>query len=264
MPELPDVEVLKFYFQTTSVDQEISTVRERGESLLSDIEFADFKDQVEGQSFERVERRGKFLIVHFHNFDKKLVLHFGMTGDLHYTRSEESFKDKDEHTKMIFDFDNDFELRIISVRKLGHIYLVSDVGDVDLLEEMGPEPLEIDKGDFLNLLQKYSRKKIKTFLMDQRVIPGIGNIYSDEILFRSGIQPERKVRSLSTKERKTLFKAMSSVLSEAIDYTKKGQFPDQWLASHRQDMVCPNDEEHHLNKELVGGRAAIFCPFCQN
>ena len=263
MAELPDVEIFKIYLQTTALNQKIAAIKKRDNPLLKGISFSDFQKELRGDSFEKVERRGSFLIISLKESSQKLVFAFGTTGDLHYTRSEEDFKKQDQYTKLIFSFDNGFELRVTSIREQGAIYLVKDLKEVAAFDSLGESPLDIEKDSFLELLTIKKEEVLKAFLMNDENLAGIGDVYSDEIAFQAGLDPQRHVRSLSTKERKTLFKTMRKVLTEAIEYTKKDSFPEFWLKEHLQDMVCPNNEKHHLNKELVQGHRAVFCPDCQ-
>src|SRR6056297_895865 len=263
MAELPDVEIFKIYLQTTSLQQKIKDIKERDHSLLQKVKFPEFKKKLAGTSFKKVRRKGSFLIIELEGTSQKLVFGFGPTGDLHYTRSEEDFQKEDHYTKLIFDFDNEFELRLISIRDSRGIYLVKDLKEIESLGSLGESPLEIEKKDFLDLLMTHKNLHLKTFLMNPEILAGIGDVYSDEISFQTGLDPERLVKSLSTKERKDLFRTMKEVLTAAIDYTKKGSFPSSWLREHREDMICPLHEKHHLNKELIDRHRAIFCPECQ-
>ena len=109
------------------------------------------------------------------------------------------------------------------------------------------------------------QKNIKAFLMDQRNIAGIGNIYSDEILFQAKISPQRKIEDLTQKEKKVLFQKTRYVLTKATKFLiSLREFPKSWLEPHRHtDRICPRNKNHKLSREIIGGRPAIFCHICQ-
>ena len=266
MPELPDVEKFKRYFEKTSLNKKIVEVECKAKRLIKKITFKDFRKKLIGKTFQSCWRRGKFLIVKVKESSEKLVIHFGMTGSLKYVKSEAIKSEKDKFARLIFKFKNGDEFRWLNVRKLGKVYLVKDLKEIKLLKEMGEEPLKISKKEFLELLSKKENRNIKSFLLDQREIAGIGNIYSDEILFRAKINPHRKIKTLNLKEREKLYKAMIEVLKQAIQIQCfEEKFPENlWLIPHRnKDMKCPRNKNHRLKREIIASRAAIYCPKCQ-
>lgn len=266
MPELPDVEQFKKHFEKNCLHKKISDVKAESKNLIRRVVFEDFKESLTGHHFKSVRRRGKFLIAEVEGIEEEILFHFGMTGNLHYTKQEAPKEDEDKFTRVTFEFKNGYELRWINMRKFGRIYFVKEPEKLDLIKEMGPEPLELSEKEFINLIENHSRKNIKSFLMDQRDIAGIGNIYSDEILFQTRIDPHRDIKTLNYEEKKNLYKNMKEVLEEAIKIgPPEGEFsPQHWMIPHRhQDMKCPRDDNHHLKKKTIAGRSAIYCPKCQ-
>jgi formamidopyrimidine-DNA glycosylase len=185
-------------------------------------------------------------------------MHFGMTGYLAFKKEGQN---PEKHARVIFKFTNGDRLEWTNRRLLGKIYFVNRPEDVGAIGKMGPEPLEIDEEEFLNLLAKKKAKGVKAFLMNQADIGGIGNQYSDEILFRAGINPRRKVASLKDEEKRLIYESMNRVLNEAIGIgAPEGVFDASWLISHRDtDMICPLDGSE-LKKEMIAGRSSVFCP----
>jgi formamidopyrimidine-DNA glycosylase len=217
MPELPDVEYFTSYFKRTSLHKKIDAVKCLRASLLKKITQKDFVSRLEGKKFQDASRRGKFLIASLKGTENNLILHFGMTGDLQYRKMGKDKAPYDEvYAKVVFQFRNGYELLWINKRKFGKVYLVDKPERIDLIRQMGPEPLEISKKDFLATLEEKKRKNVKSFLMDQRDIAGIGNEYSNEILFRCGIHPKKRIQSLKEADRKQLYKTMKSTLKKAI------------------------------------------------
>ncbi|MFQ5861958.1 MAG: Fpg/Nei family DNA glycosylase [Candidatus Brocadiales bacterium] len=264
MPELPDVEGFKRYFKNTSLNKKIVGVECPAKDLIKKITFVRFKEKLIAKRFKNAWRRGKFLIIEIKGIPEKLVIHFGMTGNLHYVKQGKE-RGKDRFSRLIFKFENSYELRWLDMRKLGKVYLVKDPKEIKLIKEMGPEPLGLSRPGFLGLLQGHKGKNIKAFLLDQRDIAGIGNIYSDEILFKAQINPHRKIKTLNLKEKEKICQAMSRVLKGAIRIQPpSGKFGLSWLLSHRgKDMRCPKNKSHQLKREIIANRAATYCPTCQ-
>ena len=265
MPELPDVESFKNYFKKTALNKKVVEVECSSRDLIKKIIFKDFKKKLIGKTFQNVFRRGKFLIIKLREIPEKLVLHFGMTGGLHYTEQDTERTGEDRFTRLCFKFNNGYELRWLNMRKLGKVYLIKDPSQIKLIKEMGPEPLSLSKKEFLELLKEYSFKNIKSFLLDQTNIAGIGNIYSDEIMFQARINPHQKIEDIKKEKREKLYKEMKYVLKKATEIMNSDkEFPKSWLIAHRhQDMKCPRNKNHNLKREIIAGRPAYFCPICQ-
>jgi len=267
MPELPDVEYFKFYFKRTSLHKKIENITCESKELLQNLGFDKFKKKLLGTQFKNAYRRGKFLIIEVKELEEKLLLHFAMTGSLHYVKQGTEKTDEDRFTRLTFQFDNDFELRWRNMRKLGKIYLLEDLQKIDLLNEMGPEPLDLKKDEFIKLIDSHPRQMIKSFLMSQNNLAGIGNVYSDEILFRAKIHPRTKIKNLSNKDTNKLYNEMQQVLKDAIEVMEKKDWKfsaEEWIIPHRhEDENCPRYKTHNLVSKKVAGRTAIFCPKCQ-
>jgi len=261
MPELPDIENFVQYFKYTSLHKKVEAVKCGDEDLIKNTTSSGLGRALKGKQFINAYRRGKFLITEIKDSDYKLVFHFGMTGYFRYGKPENADPDENKHAYLIISLRNGYELRWINIRKLGEIYLVKNIKEVPLIKNMGPEPLKISKKEFFDILKDHEIKNIKSFLMDQKDIAGIGNEYSDEILFRAHIDPHRKIKSLSKKERKKLYNIIQDTLKRAIDAGPPyGKMNSSWLVAHRKDMVCPKNKKHKLVKEKIAGRSAIFCP----
>lgn len=266
MPELPDLEYLKFYFENNAIDKTIQNITCEAPELIQDISFEKFKKQLTGTQFNNPKRRGKFLVIEISNRNLTLALHFAMTGSLHYTKQGAEKVGDDRFTRLAFQFENGYEMRWLNMRKLGKIYLVQALEDIDLIENMGPEPLDLSLKEFEHELDKHSNKMLKSFLMDQNDIAGIGNVYSDEILFHSKLHPRKKIKSLNTPEKENLYTNMRQILQRGSEIRINNQrfHKDKWIIPHRnEDMQCPANEEHKLISKKVSGRTAIFCPECQ-
>lgn len=264
MPELPEVENLKQYFKSTCLHQKISDVEAKTRSLIEKASFADFRDTLYGKSFSNAWRRGKFMIAELDRDPHKVVFHFGMTGNLQYGKVDNLSNEDIEYSQVTFRFADDYTLLWVNIRKFGRIYLVKDINEIKTLREMGPEALEISEQDFLDLLIAHGNKNIKAFLMDQSDIAGIGNEYSNEILFQAEIDPHAEIQGLSEDDRRKIYSIMRRYLEKAIELKPpEVDFPDSWLLSHHDDMKCPKNSRHDLEKETIAGRSALYCPLHQ-
>lgn len=265
MPELPEVESFKRYFENTSLNKKIIDIKCRDKNLIKGISFKDFRRRLIGKSFKRASRRGKFLIIETKRSDERLVMHFGMSGGFYYEKKKIDPGGEDRFSRLFFKFKNKDVLHWLDMRKFGKVYLVKDPKQIRLIGQMGPEPLELSKIDFLKLLRAHNHKNIKAFFLGQRDIAGIGNIYSDEILFQTQTDPGRKIKTLDSNKRARLYRAMVKVLKEAIEIiSASGEFRPSWLLSHRgEDRRCPRDRGHRLKRKIIAGRATIYCPICQ-
>lgn len=258
MPELPDVEYFCKYLKSTALHQKIKSVRCGDSYVFKDTDYRALGRVLGAETLDDAYRRGKFLIIETSNEPWKLVLHFGMTGYLKYLKTINS--KPDHHAHLIIKFKNGYELRWFNQRKIGQVKLVKDICEVPLIRDMGPEPFALEEEAFLDLLEDHEIKNIKSFFMDQTDIAGIGNEYSDEILFKAGIDPHRKIEDLSEKERKNLYKVMQKTLKRAIKLQPpKSGLTRTWLISHRDDLKCPKGD-HKLKKEKIAGRSGIWCP----
>jgi formamidopyrimidine-DNA glycosylase len=258
MPELPDVEVLRRYLQSTALHHEITDVDLRAEALLEETQPERLSGALVGQQFESTRRHGKYLFVALDGGDW-LVLHFGMTGDLKY------FKDPDqdpEYDRLLLQFANGYHLAYIAPRKLGEADVIDKPEDLIQDRGLGPDVKDPDftLETFKQLLGS-RRGMIKTALMDQQLMAGIGNVYSDEILFQARIHPRTKVKDLDGQKLEELYQTMNGVLDTAIDCQAiPGRLPDSYLTpQHHQGGVCPLCGET-VQRVKVGGRSAYYCP----
>lgn len=257
MPELPEITLYRNYVQETSLDKTIKKLEFPDASLLQ-APAEKFKKELVGQKLMAAERLGKYLSLATTG-KSSLIFHFGMTGKLEYYANQ----DPPKYSKMILYFENDYQLAFTCRRKLGKIYLAETLDSFRKEHELGPDALEISEKEFLNLLQEKTGS-IKVVLTDQHVISGIGNVYSDEMLYQCEIHPKAKTINISVPDKKRLFKKMKQVLETAIK--KEGvrkDFPKTWLIQYREDGAdCPQCDGK-VRKIKVGGRSTYFCPSCQ-
>ena len=263
MPELPDVEVMRRYLDSTALHKKIEDLEIRAEILIPGegaSRVDRLKAQTVGHAFESTRRHGKWFFARLDgDSDKFFVFHFGMTGDLKYFKNME---DEPDYTRALFRFVNGYQLAYISQRKLGELEVIDSVKAFIKDKDLGPDALDPDfDQDAFKKAVEGRHAMIKTTLMDQSIIAGIGNVYSDEILFQAGIYPRRKIDEMDEGEIEELFHTMKDVLETAIEHqADPDQFPEDYLTPHRHEGGhCPKCGAE-LKKVQVGSRHAYYCP----
>jgi formamidopyrimidine-DNA glycosylase len=270
MPELPDVETYKRYLNATSLHQEINEVEVRSPILVEtddqpqadgaagEMSVQELEARLKGHSFASTCRYGKWLFVELDDGDW-LVLHFGMSGSLAY------FKDMEKdppYDQFLITFANGYHLAYDAARKLGEIEVIQDPAVFIREKGLGPDVLapDFDVETFLEILED-RRGMIKPALMDQELVAGIGNVYSDEILFQAGIHPRREVDELDEGQRSEIYEKMQQVLRTAIErQADPERLPDSYIIPHRHpEGQCPRCGGE-LKQVQVSGRTAYYCP----
>lgn len=247
MPELPEVETYARYFAKHALRQRVKSVRVLDERILADIRKETFVRKLRGRTFTEVRRHGKHL---FANAGTTwLHLHFGMTGDLSYYREEPP-----RFAKVVFDFDDGAHLAFEDMRLFGLANLV-DSPDAFIRERgLGPDPLALNSKQFVQLFDK-RRGAIKSLLMSQEIVAGLGNLYVDEILYQTSIHPRRPVDRLRDAEKRALYTNMRRILKTAIEK----DLPPRALFHHREvGERCPRCGGT-IRKTVVFGRTTYFC-----
>jgi formamidopyrimidine-DNA glycosylase len=259
MPELPDVETFKRYFDATSLHQRIENVEVRDAYILKGISTRELARELKERRFKSTRRHGKHLFVRADG-DLWLRLHFGMTGSLRYFKHEEQAP---RHTRVLFVFANAHSLAFEDQRKFGEIGLIEDVNNFLKKRALGPDALDVSLGQFREMFAKH-RGAVKTILLNQKLVAGIGNIYADEILFRTRIHPATQVSALKEKTVMKLFRAGRDILKKAIEAkADMDRMPKSWLLPHRgKGGKCPRCGRE-LKSATIGGRTAWFCAHCQ-
>ncbi len=256
MPELPDVETFKRYIDSTALHKKINSVDIPTPKILYKTTTQTITKNLLHKTFTETHRHGKYLFLQLSNHDF-LLLHFGMTGEVKYFQNK---NDQPPHTRFLVEFKNGYYLAFDNQRILGKVGYIEDIASFLEEKSLGEDALEIDEHTFLTLLSK-RRGSVKSALMNQKILAGIGNIYADEILFQTRLFPKKSVNDLSKRQLKTLFKNVNKVLTTAIDAQAHPQdFPKNFIIPHRKkEGNCPID--HTPLKTLkVNGRTTYYCP----
>jgi formamidopyrimidine-DNA glycosylase len=259
VPELPDVEGYRKFFQGHAAGRTVKRVVVPDATIVRNASPDTLDRALRGHSFVDPERIGKWLICWTDG--PALLLHFGMTGDLIWSRDE---PERHRHDRVIVELDGRDELRYRNMRKLGGAWLGHDREEVDaILSGLGPDALSISKRDFLDRLSR-RRGQAKAVLMDQRFLAGPGNLIVDEVLWQARIHPRRRVETLSDEERAELYRKLHGVLKESVDRYDYVPRKRSWLTHvrGRPGALCPRCRTP-LSRITTAGRTTYFCPICQ-
>ena len=291
MPELPEVESIRRGLLSRVIGRSISEVVV-GEPKPLQVDPVHLVREVTGQTIWELARRGKFLIF---KLDRHFcIFHLGMTGQLTFRDpSRDDSKQflqhpltglqrarqhaPDRHTHLQFLFDDATSLLFRDIRKFGKVFLIQRKEEALLafFQRLGLEPFTSDYSleAFLKRLGK-RKLRVKSLLLDQSFVAGVGNIYADEALYEAGIHPARRVRSLRKKEKKELFQAIPRVLEQGIayggtslrDYVNSdgeiGAYQEELQVYGRSGEPCYRCGSV-IQKIVIGQRGTHFCPTCQ-
>ena len=287
MPELPEVEIVRKSLDKNIKQKKVKKVIVRNKNLRIKLPN-NFKKFLENKKIEKVSRFSKYLIINLQN-NGFCIIHLGMSGTIHLIRN--NFKTsltnlsfynspllpkKHNHIEIIFD-----EFRIVynDPRRFGFFQMIKNNFDLKKrFSHLGPEPFE--KKFNLSFFKKFITKKnrkIKDLIIDQKFVSGIGNIYANEILFLSKINPNKKIRLLKEDQCSRIILSSKTVLQKAIkdggssirDFKNtdgnKGGFQDKFKVYGREGLNCKRkDCEGTIVKKIISNRSTFFCNTCQN
>lgn len=273
MPELPEIETLKRSLESHLVNKTIIGVKKYRSSLRYELPIA-LESQILAAKIVSLRRRAKYLIIDLDNANS-LIIHLGMSG--RFTLQPVNYQ-LQKHDHLIFYLDHNLQLVFNDARRFGMVYVfpASNLAEQKILKNFGVEPLS-EEFNAEYLLQKLSSKRvpIKTALMENNVVVGIGNIYASESLFLAKIHPQKLGNTLSYMEIGNLIKAIKVVLEKAIsaggtslkDFVsgenRPGYFKQELLVYGRAKQAC-----YQCNEEIIkikqAGRASFYCLNCQN
>ncbi|RKN43875.1 Fpg/Nei family DNA glycosylase [Streptomyces hoynatensis] len=258
MPELPDVEGFRGTLAECARGRRITGVQVGDKGVLHGVTAARLGRELTGRRFTEPERRGKWLLAHTEG--PTVLLHFGMTGSLVCAAPGEP---PGRHDRVGFALDDGRWLRYRDQRKLRGLWFAdSDDAAGRVIGDQGPDALGVGREE-LDALLRGRRGRIKSALLDQSLIAGLGNLLGDEILWRARLNPARPAGDLSDGERRRLAGALRKVLREAVP---TGRVPPRrsWLTGRRydKDPACPRCGTP-LEHGRVAGRGTVWCPHCQ-
>ena len=272
MPEFAEVETIRKTLKKQVLKKQIKEVDIYWNKIIEYPLLEDFSNMIKGQTIIDIKRRGKWLLFELNNF--YLLSHLRMEGKYFLKKEKDEVK---KHEHVIIRFTDNTELRYHDTRKFGKMYLLKK-DEIDIkgpLIKLGLEPF--DNNLTVSYLKNKLKKKIisiKLSLLDQSIIAGIGNIYADEILFKSKINPSKKSNKLTKNELQSIIDNTKEILSEAVNaggttirsYTSSegitGRFQNNLYVHTKEGELCKICN-NFIKKIKVGGRGTYYCPFCQ-
>lgn len=278
MPELPEVEVVRRDLEREVVGKKVKAVEADGmRSIRRHHNRKQFANRLVGRKITGVERRGKYLLCRLDDGDV-LVIHLGMSGQLLRTKSARGPTVK--HTHVVITFTQGGQLRFVDPRTFGEMF-VTELDRVEKavseLAHLGMDPLETAMSwEHFGRMVADKHTKLKPLLMDQKFLAGIGNLYSDEILFGAGLRWDRESDSLSAQEVRRLYRAMVEVIQDAVKYRgstlsdmqyvdlygKPGEYQQHHKVYAREGEACRRCRRP-IARERYGGRSTFYCEACQ-
>ncbi|HWA52424.1 MAG TPA: bifunctional DNA-formamidopyrimidine glycosylase/DNA-(apurinic or apyrimidinic site) lyase [Patescibacteria group bacterium] len=280
MPELPEVESIRLQLEKFLLGHKIISLEVKDRRI-----FQGDEKEIIGAKFIKARRFGKVTVLDLDN-NKSLMIHVKMTGQVIYrgpNLKKPLLSPKisgglgGPHTHVIFTLDNDGKIYYNDFRKFGWFKIVDtkDVEKTDLVGKMGPEPFKnLTLEYFKNVLSK-TRRPVKVVIMDQSKVAGVGNIYANDALYLSKINPARPANSLNENETKKLFDAIHEVLNEGMKHGGssentfvtpdggEGGYQRHTLVYGKQGILCPVCKKEKIIKIMLGGRGTYYCPYCQ-
>lgn len=269
MPELPEVETVKETLKKLVLNDCILDVEIRWNNIIEYPDVENFKKNIKNQTIKDIKRRGKWLM--FYLDDYVLLSHLRMEGRYFIKKDEEITK----HEHVIFKLKSGRTLRYIDTRKFGKMHLIKkdEILEREPLKSLGLEPWDESLNENY-LKEKYKNKRlpIKTVLLDQSILVGNGNIYADEVLFLSKINPHKQASKLNDEELKEIIKNTKQVLEKAIKLG--GTTIRTFESSEGVHGLFQNELYVHgmttckicntkIEKDKIGGRSTYYCPKCQ-
>lgn len=272
MPELPEVETVKNSLKDLIIGKKITNVKVYYDKILQNISKEEFEKILVGETFRDIQRKGKFLIFILDNYI--LVSHLRMEGK-YFLKTNESIS---KHDHIIYTFTNGENLRYNDTRKFGVLYLFKDTNvdnimKVDPLSKLGIEPISgLLTVNYLKSKMGKSNKPIKTLLLDQTIISGLGNIYADEVCFMCKLNPHEPGKNLDDKNFQDIVTYSKIVLEKAIklggttiksfmsSHEVTGRFQNELLVHTKE--TCPICKSN-IRKVYIGGRGTYYCLNCQ-
>lgn len=276
MPELPEVETIRRGLDREVVGKRIKTVQVTGTRTIRRQPKKDFITKLEGAKVTGVARRGKYLVLKL-DTGELLVIHLRMSGQLLRAQAKDAVV---KHTHVIITFTQGGQLRFVDPRTFGELFVTAPdelTKEITELADLGMDPVDEPQSWVKFREQLLSRTtKLKPLLMDQSFLAGVGNIYSDEILWEAGLRHDRVPQSLSTMEIRRLYRAIIEVLHEAVKHRGSTLSDQQYVDIHgkpgdyqllhqvydREGLACRRCRST-ITREKLGTRASFLCPNCQ-
>ena len=287
MPELPEVEVVKKSIEKIILNLTIKNIIIYNKNLRYKIEAKKLKNLINTKVL-LVKRRSKYILINLNN-KRTILIHLGMSGKIIIVNSKQkkirsSFyydltNNLEKHNHVIFEFQNNFKLIYNDVRRFGFLKVINtnNIYENSHLKTLGPEPLSNDFNlKYFKINIKNKKQSIKDCLMDQKFVSGLGNIYVNEVLFQSKINPLKKSKNLTNKQILNILKNTKLILKKAVDKGGSsikdfndtegniGKFQDFFRVYGRDNKACSKMKCNGVVKKIkISNRSTFYCNICQ-
>ena len=286
MPELPEIQTIVNDLNKIILNKKIKKVEIYLPKIVKGVN-KDFCSILRNNSFQKISRCGKFIIIQLSQKNKHLIVHLRMTGQIIYINKDKTvvgghsvennqFDFPNKQTHLIIYFQDQSRLFYNDQRQFGFWQIVNPKELKEVQDKLGLNPLYIEFS-LLNFKKLLENKKgsIKAFLLNQKYIAGLGNIYTDESLFKAYILPFRKINTLTTKEIGKLYKAIKDILNLSTKYRgttfnnyvdaegRKGKFINFLKIYGKENQKCSRCQKEIIKKIKIAGRGTRYCSYCQ-
>lgn len=261
MPELPEIETIRTYLIPHLIGKQILSIQ-----IQSPKQFIGNSNDIIGSSIIEVRRIGKILSLRLSNH-KYLNFHLKMSGQLLLNPKSVNLN----HQRIIIELSNENKLIFVDIRKFGWIKVTNEQEGIILNDVLSPTFTLL----YFTKKIKSSRKPIKSLIMDQSIVAGIGNIYANDSLFEAGIDPRRLSSTLSESEAEKLYEAIKNIILEGIQYkgssathiyrlpdNTTGKYQERFRVYGREGKPCQRCHAP-IKRIVIGGRSTFYCPLCQ-
>ena len=279
--ELPEVEVMRRDLERDVVGRRIKQAEVKGTRnamrvIRRHAKRRDFTSRLDGRKIQKIDRRGKYLLMSLDSGDV-LVVHFGMSGQFHRGTGRIALP---AHTHVVLTFQQGGDLRFADPRTFGEMFVAAtdELGKIKELQHLAIDPLDqVFTWPTFQYLLTQRATKMKQLMMDQKFISGLGNIYSDEVLFAAGLRYDRMSDTLSSQEVRRLYRAIQETMQEAIKargttledeayvdlFGKPGEFGPELKVYGREGLPCRRCRTP-IQSVKISQRSSYFCPQCQS
>jgi formamidopyrimidine-DNA glycosylase len=279
--ELPEVEVMRRDLERDVVGRRIKQAEVKGTRnamrvIRRHAKRKDFTSRLDGRKIQKIDRRGKYLLMSLDSGDV-LVVHFGMSGQFHRGTGRIALP---AHTHVVLTFQQGGDLRFADPRTFGEMFVAAtdELGKIKELQHLAIDPLDqVFTWPTFQYLLTQRATKMKQLMMDQKFISGLGNIYSDEVLFAAGLRYDRMSETLSSQEVRRLYRAIQETMQEAIKargttledeayvdlFGKPGEFAPELKVYGREGLPCRRCRTP-IQSVRISQRSSYFCPQCQS
>jgi len=272
MPELPEVETVRRTLKKMIIGKTIDSIDIYYSKIIKEISVDEFRNKLVGQTLKDINRYGKYLIFIFE--DISLISHLRMEGKYFI---KDKLEPLEKHEHIVFNFTDGSSLRYHDFRKFGtmNLRLLDEIYTTLPISKLGYEPYDkLMTVEHLKGLLKNKNRAIKSCLLDQTIMTGLGNIYVDEVLFSAKLHPERLANSLNDRDYKNIITSATIILNKAVElggttirsYTSSlgvtGRFQNELNIHMKKGELCPICSTV-IEKKKVNGRGSYYCPNCQ-